>query len=242
MIRRFISLLPRQIFALTLLAAFSTLAVQGQTVIINTPSTDVIPEKKVYVEMDFLTHIDSHQNGGYQTYLPRVMYGVAKGLEIGFNVAATDALAPNQPVEVQPNIKWQFYSNEKHGIAFSGGAQGFFTVANRTGADNFGMLYTNASKKITGTYGPRFSGGGYRLVGRAVGNGSLGGAMVGYEQPLHKKVTWINDWFSGKNRFGYVSSGFSIVPNSKTSIGVSYIVGNQGRANNGLFSWVGYTF
>ncbi len=54
--------------------------------------------------MDFLTHSNSHQNSGGQTYLPRVMYGVAKGLETGLNVSVTDALAPHQPTEIQPNL------------------------------------------------------------------------------------------------------------------------------------------
>jgi hypothetical protein len=221
---------------------FVCAAASAQTVIINTPSTDVVPEKKVYLEFDFLGHVASYQNGGFQTYIPRVVFGTGKGVEIGLNATLTKSGTPDQPVEIQPNVKWQFYSNEKKGVAMAGGAMGFFTVANRTGADNFGMLYSNISKKVAGDYGPRLSGGGYGLVGRTSGTGSKGGAMVAFEQPLHKKVSWINDWYSGKNRFGYASTGLSYLPSSKTALGVSYIFGNTGRGNNGLFGWVGYTF
>ncbi|MFN7931375.1 MAG: hypothetical protein U0Y68_26280 [Blastocatellia bacterium] len=232
----------RKFVFLSLLMMLALAAVRAQTVIINTPSTDVVPEKKVYVEFDFLGHLASYQNGGFQTYIPRVVYGAGKGVEVGLNAAWTKAETPDQPVEVQPNVKWRFYNNEKKGVAMSGGAMMFATVANRTGADNFGMLYSNISKKVSGTYGPRVSVGGYGLVGRANGLGSKGGAMVGVEQPLHKKVSVIADWFSGKNRFGYAAGGFSILPTEKTAVGVSYIVGNEGRRNNGLFTWVGYTF
>ena len=226
----------------SLLMALAAQAVSAQTVVISTPSTDIIPEKKVYVEFDFVGHIASYQNGGYQTYIPRVVYGAAKGVEVGLNASWTKAATPDQPVELQPNVKWQFYNNEKSGVAMTGGAMGFFTVANRTGADNFGMFYSNVSKKISGAYGPRITAGGYGLAGRANGLGAKGGALVAYEQPLHKKVSWVNDWYSGNNRFGYLSTGFSIVPNSKTGIGVTYVFGNQGRGNNGLLTWIGYTF
>lgn len=225
-----------------LLLVFALPAVSAQTVIINAPSTDVVPEKRVYVEFDFLGHLASYQNGGFQAYIPRVVYGLGKGVEIGLNATWTKAATPDQPVELQPTVKWKFYENEKHGVAMSGGATMFITVANRTGADTFGMFYSNVSKKVAGNYGPRFTGGGYGLVARANGQGTKGGVMFGFEQPLHKKVSWVNDWFSGKNRFGYAATGFSIVPNDKTALGITYVVGNQGRGNNGLLTWVGYTF
>src|SRR5258705_7418140 len=89
----------------------SNYVVTAQSTLFNIPSTDVVAEKKVYLEFDFISHLESHQNGGFQSYVPRVVYGAAKHLEIGANVSLTDALAPNQPVEFQPNAKYQFYSN-----------------------------------------------------------------------------------------------------------------------------------
>ncbi len=216
--------------------------VSAQTWVINIPSADVVPEKKLYVEFDFYGHLKSNQNGGSQAYYARALYGLTKNVEVGANVVWSKSGTPDQPVEVQPAVKWQYYKNEKHGIVMSGGATGFLTVTNRTGTDNFGQVYSSLSKKIAGKYGSRFTGGGYRLVGRNNNQGSKGGALVGFEQPLHAKVTWINDWLSGNNRFGYASTGFSIVPNPKTAIGISYSFGNQGRGNNGIFTWVGYTF
>ncbi len=214
----------------------------AQSVVVNAPSTDITEAKHLYLEMDLYTHPISHQLGGFQVYIPRMTYGLTKNIEVGLNVTVTNALEPKQPVEVQPNVKWRFYNNEKNGVAASGGLVYYATVAHRAGSDNFGLIYSNVSKKFKSDFGPRLTAGGYGLVGRADGNGPKGGVTLSYEQPLHPKVTWINDWFSGKNRFGYASTGLAYAPNPHTSVAVTYSFGNYGRGNNGIFAWVGYTF
>lgn len=215
---------------------------RAQSTLFNIPSTDVVAKKKVYVEFDFISHLEPHDEGGFQAYIPRVVVGVGGDVEVGANVSFTDALAPDQPVEFQPNAKYRFYNNEGNGVAASVGGILYTPIANRAGVDTFGLLYTTVSKKVKGTYGPRLTGGGYGLVGRANGNGSEGGAIVGYEQPLHAKVNFVADWLSGKNRFGYVTPGLSFVTSSKSALYAGYSIGNQGRKNNALFVYYGYTF
>lgn len=215
---------------------------KAQSTLFNIPSTDVVAKKKTYVEFDFISHLESHQKGGFQVYVPRVVFGLAKNLEVGTNIAFTDALAPNQPVELQPNLKYQFYSNEKNGVAAAAGGILYTPISHRAGVDTFGLLYTTVSKKFKGTYGPRMTGGGYGLVGRANGNGTEGGAIVGYEQPLHPKINFVADWFSGKNRFGYVTPGLSFVVTKSSSFYAGYSIGNFGRKNNALFIYYGITF
>ena len=90
---------------IVLLSGQETLA---QSTLFNIPSTDVVAEKKTYVEFDFISHLEAHRNGGFQAYVPRVVYGIAKKWEVGANVAFLDAEAPDQPVELQPNVKYQF--------------------------------------------------------------------------------------------------------------------------------------
>lgn len=214
----------------------------AQSTLFNIPSTDVVAKKKVYAEFDFISHLEPHDEGGFQAYIPRVVVGVGNNVEVGANVAFADALAPDQPVELQPNVKYRFYDNEENGVAASVGGILYTPIANRAGVDTFGLLYTTVSKKVKGTYGPRLTGGGYGLVGRANGNGSEGGAIVGYEQPLHAKVNFVADWLSGKNRFGYVTPGFSFTTSSRSALYVGYSIGNQGRKNNALFVYYGYTF
>src|SRR6476620_8847627 len=81
----------------------------AQTTIMNTPSTDVVAAKKVYVEMDFLTNYAWQREGSSQNYIPRVVVGIPGKLEAGVNVSFTHISGQDLPVEVQPNVKWQFY-------------------------------------------------------------------------------------------------------------------------------------
>jgi len=238
------------LFAKSILGVLGTLSVLvlltceqtvAQSTLFNIPSTDVVAEKKTYLEFDFVSHLEAHKNGGFQAYIPRVVYGIGKKWEVGVNVAFADALAPDQPVELQPNVKYQFYANEKNGVQAAAGAILYTPIAHRAGIDTFGLFYSTVSKKWKGDHGPRLTGGGYGLAGRANGSGTEGGAIVGYEQPLHPKVTFVTDWFSGRNRFGYVTPGFSFVVNKKSAFYAGYSIGNFGRKNNALFLYYGIT-
>lgn len=224
-----------------LLALLNSQVAVAQSTLFNIPSTDVVPAKKVYLEFDFISHLESHEDGGFQTYAPRAVIGVGNGLEVGINVSAVDAFAPDQPVYVSPNLKWQFYANEETGVAAGVGALLYTPVANRAGADTFGFVYSVVSKKVKGSHGPRLTGGFYGLPGLREGLGTEGGAIVGYEQPLAKKVTFVADWFSGKNAFGYVTPGISITLPKSSLLNIGYSIGNQGRGNNALFVYYGIT-
>jgi hypothetical protein len=66
--------------------------------------------------------------------------------------------------------------------------------------------------------------------------------MAGYEQPLAKRVSFVMDWASGRNRFGYVTPGLSFSTTSHSNLYTGYSIGNQGRGNNALFAYYGITF
>jgi hypothetical protein len=231
------------VFALGVIGALTVLQRQtafAQSTIFNIPTTDAVAPKKVYFEFDFLSHLESHDNGGFQTYDPRVVVGVGKGVEVGLNVASTHSAAPTA-VYAQPNIKWRFYANEEGGTAMSAGAIAFTPLKDRSFNDSFGFFYGNASKKFKGAYGPRFTVGGYGIAGLSA-DVDKGGAMVGYEQPVSSKVSFVTDWFSGRNGFGYVTPGFSFALPKGQLINVGYSFGNYGRKNNALFVYYGVTF
>ena len=227
---------------LMLLTVFYRQAAKAQSTLFNIPSTDVVAPKKVYLEFDFISHLESHANGGFQIYAPRVVVGVAKRVEAGVNVSVVDTLTPNQPVYISPNVKFQLYNNESNGVAVAAGGLLYTPIAHRAGADTYGFLYSVVSKKVKSDYGPRFTGGAYGLPGLSDGLGTKGGAIVGYEQPLSKKVSFVTDWFSGKNAFGYVTPGFSIILPKNSLFNIGYSIGNQGRGNNALFVYYGITF
>lgn len=225
----------------TLFFLSSLTIVNGQSTLFNIPSTDIVPEKKVYLEFDFLAHFEGYNNGGFQSYVPRAVVGLGKKVEIGVNVAYTKSAVPNS-IEIQPNIKYQAYQNEKYGVAVSTGVILYAPITRRAGTNTFGLVYSNVSKQFKGTYGPRITGGGYGLINRASGTGNKAGVLIGLEQPVSTKVKFVTDWFSGKNRFGYATPGLAITTGKTSAFYAGYSIGNSGRKNNALFVYWGITF
>jgi hypothetical protein len=216
--------------ALTLCWANSA---QAQSILSNIPSTDTMPEGAKYVEFGFTSDFRSHAEGGFETYGVKTLYGVNKNLEVGATVSMADALESGQPVFVKPNVKWRFLNSEKTGVAASVGAMLFAPVTHANGVDTFGMVYAVASKKVHARYGPRFTGGAYGLVGRTSGSrGSEAGALVGFEQPLHRRLSFAADWYSGRNGFGYATPGFIFSLSKNTGGFVGYTIGNDGANKN----------
>src|SRR2546428_9622091 len=127
----------------------------SQSTLVNVPSTDVVPQKNVYLEFDFSTNYAWERKGAFQTYVPRGVVGLGHDLEAGVNVAYTHLSGVSQPIEVQPNIKWRFFKNEKHGVAASAECILYAPITHRAGNDTFGLCYLVFSKKVNGHYGPR---------------------------------------------------------------------------------------
>lgn len=229
---------PTLLGAVLLLSLSSAAA---QSTIFNIPSSDVQAPRKVYFEADFITHFASYKDGGYQTYGPRVVVGLPGNTEVGVNIFSTRT-SPGEPVELQPNFKWQFYNNEKRGLAVSAGVLISIPVTKRRDGKTTGMLYLVGSKSFPGTYGPKVTFGGYRLVGKFDDGTDKTGVLAGYEQPVTKRFSFVADWFSGNNDVGYVTAGTGITLSPKQSLYAGYSFGNQGRGNNSLGVYYGYSF
>src|SRR3977135_4345541 len=103
----------------------------AQTTILNVPSTAVVAAKKVYVEMEFLTNYAWQREGSFQNYIPRTVIGIGKNIEVGANVSFTHVSGEDNPIELQPNIKWQIYSNEANGTAIAVGCILYAPVTHR---------------------------------------------------------------------------------------------------------------
>jgi hypothetical protein len=234
-----------RILCLALLVALLSLSARiagAQSTLVTIPSTDVVSARSVYLEFDFISHYASHHNGGFQSYEPRAAVGVGHNIEVGVNLVYTDGFGLNQPIEIQPNIKWRFYQNKNQRVSAAVGVILYAPVTHRTGTNTFFMLYALTSKKMAGRFGPRFTGGGYALPGRHDGTGAKAGAMAGYEQPLAPRVNFVMDWASGRNRFGYVTPGLSFATTKRSNFYTGYSIGNHGRGNNALFAYYGITF
>ena len=215
----------------------------AQTTLMNVPSTDVVATKKVYVEMDFITNYAWERGDNrFENYIPRTVIGVGKNIEVGANVSYTHVRGGGAPLELQPNVKWQFYNNEEKGIAAAAGCIGYVALTHRSGTRRFAQCYGVASKQFRGSHAPRFTGGAYTLLNAHDTEKTKTGAIVGYEQPLVDKVDFIVDWFSGDNRFGYVSPALSFTLPRDGSLSVGYTIANHGRGKNALFAYYGFQF
>lgn len=214
----------------------------AQSTIANAPSSDVVAEKKVYLEFDYISNYAGHRDGGFQSYVPRAIVGVGHNLELGANVIYTNGYGSPQPIEIQPNFKWRFYQSEANGTAGSFGCLLYAPITRRSVADTFGLCYSVFSKRFPGKYGPRFTGGGYALIERQRNQGARAGFIAGYEQPFSTNVGFVIDWFSGQNRFGYVTPGFTFSSKHRGTLFTGYTVGNYGRKNNAFYTYYGFTF
>src|SRR6185295_3264702 len=167
------------------------------------------------------------------TYGPRVVVGVPKNIEVGVNFFYTKS-SETEPLELQPNMKWQFYSNEGKGLAAAAGVLLRVPLTHRRQAKATALFYVVGSKDFAVKYGPRFTFGGYTLAGPLEDGVTRSGVIAGYEQPVTKKVAFVTDWFSGNNDFGYVTPGVGITFSPKNSLYTGYSIGNSGRRNNFL--------
>jgi hypothetical protein len=216
-------------------------SVRAQSAIFNVPTTDVLEPEKLYVEADYIAHPASYEKGGYHYFGPSLIYGVGKNVEIGFNAYYTRALEP-EAAEIQPNVKWQFYSDERTGFAAAIGGILFIPVTHRATTNTKAMLYATLSQQVKKRFGPRFTTGAYSFVGRMEEGETRGGILLGYEQPIHSRLNFFTDWYSGYNSFGYAAAGIGITFPKEQYLYVGYSFGNQGRGNNWLGIFFGRTF
>jgi len=217
--------------------------VMAQSTIMNTPSTGVVGARQVYLEMDFLTNYAWQREGSFQNYIPRAVVGVGRNVEVGVNVSYTHISGgESQPIEVQPNVKWQFYNNEGAGTGAAVGCILYAPITHRAGTDTLGQCYSVGSKKLPGRFGPKFTGGAYALIHARKEDGNRVGATIGYEQPLSSKVSFIIDWSSGNNRFGYISPALYFVTSKNSGLSAGYNIANQGRGKNSLCAYYGIQF
>jgi hypothetical protein len=233
--------LKLSVFGLLIVLIAAGQNIRAQSAIFNVPTTDVLPPEKLLVEATYIAHPASYEKGGYHYFGPSIIYGVRRNVEVGVNFYYTRAAEP-EAAELQPNIKWQFYNDEESGFAAALGGVLFIPVTHRATTNTKAMLYATLSQQIKKRFGPRITTGAYSFVGRMEEGETRGGILLGYEQPLHSKLLFFTDWYSGYNSFGYAAAGLGITLPKEQYLYAGYSFGNQGRGNNWLGIFFGRTF
>ncbi len=232
----------------------------AQSTIFNIPTTDTASKGKVYAEFDLMMQAPSPEISRTYMYNPRVVVGAPGNLEFGVNFPIYNTKASGDSatsVYFQPNAKWKLYSNEDAGIAVALGGLLNTPLNNRSGQDSWGLVYGLISKKIkAGSYSPRFHAGPYGIVsanqnpgeGPVSFLGPRAGVILGYEQPVHRTISVVADWFSGKNGYGYFTPGISITLPRSGLLNAGYSIGNDSwdssnaTMNRYFFVYYGITF
>jgi len=217
--------------AVSLLLAGSA---KAQSTLFNIPSTDTVAPSKVYVEFDFLPQAPRADDGAITIFNPRAVVGLPHNVEVGVNFPIYHYGDPGSSNfgYIQPNIKWKFFNNDAVGAAASAGVVVNTPLNSREGQGTWSYIYGNVSKKIPAAKGARVTAGGYGVVadqdsGDATFVGTKGGVLLGYEQPLGGPVSFVADWFSGKNSIGYFTPGVSIVLPHSGLLNIGYSIGND---------------
>lgn len=229
------------VFSALFFIQFSSTA-SAQSSLFNIPTADVLSNGETYLEADFDVHFARNRNGGWQSYGFFGVYGTGKKSEIGLNAYVVRSENGFEPVELQPNFKYQVYNNETSGVSVSTGAIGYLPLTKRFGRDASASVYAVAAKQFNGRRAPRFTGGGYQMLGAGKDEESTRGFLLGVEQPINSRVTLIADWNSGKNRLGYAAAGIGIAPTKRSYLSSAYYFGNEGRGNNFLGIYYGFSF
>jgi hypothetical protein len=250
--------IPAQLLFL-ILTTFSG-QILAQSTIFNIPTTDTVAKGKAYAEFDFLPQIPATDASRTYIYNPRLVVGAPGRLEFGVNVPTLNTRGSGTSATnayIQPNAKWKLYENEKAGVGMAVGVLLNTPLNNRSFQDSWGLLYGLISEKIkTGDYSPRFHAGFYGVVsanqdpnqGPVSFLGPRTGAILGYEQPVYKKISFVADWLSGKNNLGYFTPGISIALPANGLLNAGYSFGNDSWAdsnairNRYAFVYYGITF
>lgn len=213
----------------------------AQSTLFNIPSTDTVSKGKGYAEFDYFLQLPAPDAGQFQIFAPRGIVGVTPQFEVGANVAVTHIGDGGGNYTIfQPNAKFKFFADDDQGLAASAGFIGY--LPNKDG-DKFGQIYANVSKKIAS--GARFTGGVYTAISYE-GSDDVG-AILGYEQPIGGNVSFVADWLSGENFWGYFTPGISVVLPHNGLLNIGYAIGNDSFKNNdlknrALFVYYGITF
>ncbi|MBK9216188.1 MAG: hypothetical protein IPM59_11435 [Chloracidobacterium sp.] len=224
--------------ALVWLAAVSTSA---QTTLFNIPVADTLQKGSWGLEGDFITKPARYSDGGYQTYGYRVAYGLGNRTELGSNFYYT---WDGEESAAQAEFSWKqnVYRNEKLGLTVSGGTVAFVPLRARNGNETAVLVYGVANKTINALNGMTLIGGVYHVFGGGRDFGDRSGSLVGISQPIIKRVSFVGDWFSGKNRLGYASAGLNFGITKRQYLTTGWSFGNSGRGNNSFAAYYGVTF
>lgn len=209
----------------------------AQQTVFSVPTTDILDQGKVYVELDssFKIH-DSRAVRRFSSFVPRVVVGVRqRRVEVGMNV--TGNIQPGRDsTTLVPTVKVKVYENEKHGVAVATGANVYLPVRQRIYRAG---VYTYAMVSKTLGSSTRVGGGAYLFTKNVVSpNANRGGVQFTIEQAITRRLSLNADWISGRHAAGYLTVGPSFKFTNRFVGAAAYAIGNENAKDGNHFFYV----
>lgn len=121
---------------------------RAQQTIFNVPTTDVLERGEVYVELDAsFKPNDSETVLRFSSFVPRVVVGAGRRVEVGLNVTGNIQPGPDSTALV-PTVKYKFHDGGDNGFAIAGGDHLFIPVRRRA-YDAGNYVYLEFSKTFS---------------------------------------------------------------------------------------------
>jgi hypothetical protein len=229
----------KKLFLLTFLICLQAPQAWSQMTILNVPSADVAPKKRVFVQHEsqfrtkekgrFLNATNYLTFGtGHNTELTATYYNLGNlsynndTLALGFKTALP--LSIEEIKNYQPKIIF----GSAAAISVQGNGVGNWTYA----AANFTIPQSQTRLTIGGSQGTK------QIFDR-----NSTALMLGFEQKITNKLSYVGDWYSGKNALGIFASALSYNFPNDLILFAGYQVANSTRiARNGFIIEVAKLF
>ncbi len=223
-----------------LLLAASGAEVNAQQTLFNVPSANTAERGRTFIELtsSFRTWGPTSAND-YNVFIPRVIVGVGKGVELGGAVFETNGQGFGDTTTLQLAGKWRFYNNEETGTALT--ASSLLNVPLRGQPEKGSVLSFAGLHQTIKPIGLRLSGGVFDGTPRAVSRNNFVGGWASFEQPIYQGLSVIGDWMSGDHRFGAFTPGVSYVKGHHY-LRAGYQIYNNSDARNGVTLRYGFWF
>lgn len=219
-------------------------AANAQQTIFNVPTTDVLDEGKVYVELDVPFKPNNNSRSvvpRFSSFVPRVVIGAGGRVEIGLNITGNINPGSDSTTFV-PTFKYKAYGGGDNGWAVAFGDNVFIPVRNKSyNVGNY--FYAEASKTFKSK--TRVTFGGYHFTDDVVAPGAQrAGGQFGFEQPITPAFGFAADWYTGKHAAGYLTPGVIFKPHPRVTGYAGYSLGNSNLSNGNHFFLMelGYNF
>jgi hypothetical protein len=211
----------------------------AQQVIFNVPSVDVLDKNETYLEAGTTFGVHAPR---FSTFVPRVVIGARKNVEVGVNYQGNIQPGLDLPVFVS-TFKWRVAGNgDKPGWVVTIGDHVYSPFRRRQQYRTGNYAYAQLTR-VFGEGTTRLTAGGYHFTKDVVAEGAQrAGGQFSIEQNVTGKLTLMADWLTGKHDLGYSTYGFAYDINDRITPYAGYSIGNTGVRDGNHYFVIGVGF